>query len=115
MLQIDEYKGQKEQKCLFPRDVQPKKCHALEKDINAYKIGKLVFFLIAILLIEMTVKLSLKPKGPTIKDIIISYDYYNRIKDPKKLDLNFERNYSETSGYSYQDIIFNPLNFLISS
>ena len=115
MLQKNEDKGPKEQKSLFSSEAQSKIEHAQEKDRNTYETGKLLFFLIAMLLITMTVKISIKYKGPIIKDNIFSFDYYNGTKNAKKLDINFERNYSGTNGYIYRDIFFNPLNFLISS
>ena len=111
MLQINEAKGPKEQRNLFSREVQSKIDNIREKDRNKYEMYKLLFFLISILLIVIIGKTSPKCKGPIIKDIISSFDYYNA----KKFDLNFEKNYSGTNGYIYQDIIFNPLNFLISS
>jgi hypothetical protein len=46
-------------------------------------------------------KTAPKCKGPIIKDIISSFDYYNA----KESDLNAGRNYSGSNGYIYQDII----------
>ena len=115
MLQINEEKGSKGEKSLYSNEAQPKIDYTQEKDRNTYETSKLPFFLIAMFLITMTVKISFKSKGPIYKDIIFSFDYYNGTKNAKKLDINFERNYSGTNGYIYQDIFFNPLNFLISS
>ena len=109
MLQINEDKEAKEQKSLFSSEVQSKIDPAQEKDRNTYEIIKLLFFLIAMLFIVMTLKIFLKSKRPIIKDTFLFFGNYNGIKNAKKLDLNFERNYYGINGYIYKDIIFNPL------
>ena len=115
MLKINEDKGPKEQRKLFSKEIQPKIGNTQAKNRNKYEIYKLLFFIILMLFFVMKVKISLKYKRPLIKDIIFSFDYYNRIKSAKILDLNLERNYYGINGYIYQNIIFNPLNILISS
>ena len=82
MSQINNDKRPKEQGNLHLNETQQIMINAQEKEENTYEIRFRLLLFTSLLIFYTEIDFSLKFKGPkTKRDIILSFDYYNRTKD----------------------------------
>ena len=90
MLEIRKDKRTEEQGNLYLKKIQPKIGHIKKKNGNSYEIIMEILFLISILILTTTTDIYLKYKSHNSTDIISSFDFYNRVKESIKQDLNLK-------------------------